>query len=98
MKGINRPVPAGVLLFGTMTSPLAMFPSAQVSFKSLRRSAWTSEARIPVSSETNSSGRRAGDRLALAAAMSFTSSPATDGPAYVVTLRQGPYAVCYWPP
>jgi hypothetical protein len=76
VNGIKRPDPAAVLLFGTMTSPLAMFPPTQLSFRSLWRSVWTSEARIPLSSEIRSNCRRAGERLALAAAINFVSSPA----------------------
>jgi hypothetical protein len=74
VKGINRPVPAAVLLFGTTTSPLVIFPLAHVSLKSRCLNTRTSEERNPVSSVIRSNGRRAGERLALAAAMSFDSS------------------------
>src|SRR5258708_6857610 len=62
-RGIMRPVPAAVLLFGTVISPHCIAPSFQARDKSFRRRACVSPNRIPVSSEITTRGRSAGDRL-----------------------------------
>jgi hypothetical protein len=75
-EGNRAASPRRNLALWDTTSPLVMFPLANVSLKSRCLNTRTSEERIPVSSVIRSNGRRAGERLALAAAMSFDSSSA----------------------
>jgi hypothetical protein len=86
-SGITRPVPAAVLLFATVISPRWMAPTFQTSDKSLRRRFWVSPRRIPESMEITTRGRRAGDRLWLAAVSNLVSS--SSGMARPTSWRSG---------